>query len=255
MLPIIAGLVAIYSVLLIVYGSIYANNAIVLENFVDAATYEPCNVTYVEEVDCSSSWRGTSTTKQYYLYEAYSETCGNQTLDFNEEFVTCKKGTSHRKDEGAANCYIVDCDEFVFGSTENYIKTWRDKGIIMLVFGLLPCELPVLVGILYLIAGFCALCKHCYQKVRDWCQRQCPCKKKTEGNSTTPTDPQNTTCESNEEEAGLAFAYTEELAEIMNMGFSTDMGEIKRLLNEHNGDQQHVVQELVATQASVDQTS
>lgn len=42
-----------------------------------------------------------------------------------------------------------------------------------------------------------------------------------------------------------AFEYTEELVAIMNMGFS-DMGQIKRLLNEHHGNTQNVVQELVA---------
>lgn len=102
------------------------------------------------------------------------------------------------------------------------------------------------------LLSFAHSVKKCYQKVRDWCQRMCPCKK-TGGNSTTPTDPQNTKCESNEEEAGQAFAYKEELAEIMNMGISTDMGVIKRLLNEHNGDQQHVVQELVAMQWTRDE--
>ena len=44
-----------------------------------------------------------------------------------------------------------------------------------------------------------------------------------------------------------AFEYTEEMVAIMNMGFS-DMGEIKRLLNEHHGNQQNVVQELVSAQ-------
>lgn len=45
----------------------------------------------------------------------------------------------------------------------------------------------------------------------------------------------------------VAFEYTEELVSILNMGFS-DMGEIKRLLTEHNGNKQHVVQELVSVQ-------
>ena len=44
-----------------------------------------------------------------------------------------------------------------------------------------------------------------------------------------------------------AYQYTEELVSIMNMGFS-DMGEIKRLLDEHNGNKQNVVQELVSVQ-------
>jgi hypothetical protein len=44
-----------------------------------------------------------------------------------------------------------------------------------------------------------------------------------------------------------AFEYTEEMVAIMQMGFS-DMGEIKRLLNEHKGNKQNVVQELVAVQ-------
>jgi len=42
-----------------------------------------------------------------------------------------------------------------------------------------------------------------------------------------------------------AFEYTEELVAIMNMGFS-DLGQIKRLLNEHGGNKQNVVQELVS---------
>lgn len=44
-----------------------------------------------------------------------------------------------------------------------------------------------------------------------------------------------------------AFEYTEEMVAIMQMGFS-DMGEIKRLLNEHKGNKQNVVQELVSVQ-------
>jgi len=171
------GLAACYSVILIIFGSVYVDKAIRLDDFVEEATYEPCNVTYVEKVDCSSTVRATTTTKQYYVYEAYSESCGDQILDYNEDFKICKKGTSHRKDVGEHNCYVVDCDEFVFGSTEKYIKKWQDGGIVMLVFGLLPCELPVLAGILCLIYLFFALCVHCYQKVRDWCQRKCPCNK------------------------------------------------------------------------------
>lgn len=45
----------------------------------------------------------------------------------------------------------------------------------------------------------------------------------------------------------MAFEYTEELVSIMDMGFP-DIGEIKRLLNEHNGNKQNVVQELVSVQ-------
>jgi len=45
----------------------------------------------------------------------------------------------------------------------------------------------------------------------------------------------------------VSFEYTDELVAIMNMGFS-DMGEIKRLLNEHKGNKQNVVQELVSVQ-------
>jgi len=41
------------------------------------------------------------------------------------------------------------------------------------------------------------------------------------------------------------FEYTEELVAVMNMGFS-DMEEIKRLLEEHGGNKQTVVQELVS---------
>jgi len=59
-----------------------------------------------------------------------------------------------------------------------------------------------------------------------------------------PSAPVN---ESYEKEEMVAFEYTDELVAIMNMGFS-DMGEIKRLLNEHNGNKQNVVQELVAVQ-------
>merc|ERR1719479_722570 len=50
-----------------------------------------------------------------------------------------------------------------------------------------------------------------------------------------------------EEEMEEVFEYTEEMVAIMNMGFS-DMAEIKRLLKEHNGNKQNVVQELVAVQ-------
>merc|ERR1719189_2338639 len=50
-----------------------------------------------------------------------------------------------------------------------------------------------------------------------------------------------------EEEMEEVFEYTEEMVSIMNMGFS-DMAEIKRLLMEHNGNKQNVVQELVAVQ-------
>lgn len=42
------------------------------------------------------------------------------------------------------------------------------------------------------------------------------------------------------------FEYTEELAAILNMGF-TQIQKIKKLLNEHKGNKQRVVQELVAT--------
>jgi len=60
-----------------------------------------------------------------------------------------------------------------------------------------------------------------------------------------PSAPVN---EPNEvEEEVVVFEYTDELVAIMNMGFS-DLGEIKRLLNEHNGDKQNVVQELVSVQ-------
>jgi len=45
----------------------------------------------------------------------------------------------------------------------------------------------------------------------------------------------------------MAFEYTEELVSIMDMGFP-DIGEIKRLLNEHNGNKQNVVQELISVQ-------
>lgn len=51
----------------------------------------------------------------------------------------------------------------------------------------------------------------------------------------------------NEPNEGDAFEYTDELVSIMNMGFS-DMEEIKRLLDEHNGNKQNVVQELVSVQ-------
>merc|ERR1712228_468214 len=50
-----------------------------------------------------------------------------------------------------------------------------------------------------------------------------------------------------EEEMEEVFEYTEEMVAIMNMGFS-DMAEIKRLLKEHHGNKQNVVQELVAVQ-------
>merc|ERR1719361_2914015 len=50
-----------------------------------------------------------------------------------------------------------------------------------------------------------------------------------------------------DEEMEEVFEYTEEMVAIMNMGFS-DMAEIKRLLKEHNGNKQNVVQELVAVQ-------
>eukprot|EP01084_Bolivina_argentea_P149235 260719_1 len=43
------------------------------------------------------------------------------------------------------------------------------------------------------------------------------------------------------------FMYTEELVQIMNMGFK-NMNEIKKLLNEHKGDKQLVVQQLVSKQ-------
>jgi len=52
---------------------------------------------------------------------------------------------------------------------------------------------------------------------------------------------------SSEMDESAAYQYTEELVSIMNMGFS-DMGEIKRLLDEHNGNKQNVVQELVSVQ-------
>merc|ERR1712130_960170 len=41
------------------------------------------------------------------------------------------------------------------------------------------------------------------------------------------------------------FEYTEELVAILNMGF-TQIQKIKKLLNEHKGNKQRVVQELVA---------
>merc|ERR1719229_1519645 len=50
-----------------------------------------------------------------------------------------------------------------------------------------------------------------------------------------------------EEEMEEEFEYTEEMVSIMNMGFS-DMAEIKKLLKEHHGNKQNVVQELVAVQ-------
>merc|ERR1719273_2851816 len=50
-----------------------------------------------------------------------------------------------------------------------------------------------------------------------------------------------------DDEMEEVFEYTEEMVAIMNMGFS-DMAEIKRLLKEHNGNKQNVVQELVAVQ-------
>ena len=48
----------------------------------------------------------------------------------------------------------------------------------------------------------------------------------------------------NDEQMEAEFEYTEELVAIMNMGF-TDIPKIKQLLNEHNGNKQNVVQELV----------
>jgi hypothetical protein len=42
------------------------------------------------------------------------------------------------------------------------------------------------------------------------------------------------------------FEYTDELVAIMNMGFG-DMANIKRLLTEHQGNKENVIQELVLT--------
>ena len=42
------------------------------------------------------------------------------------------------------------------------------------------------------------------------------------------------------------FQYTEELATIMSMGFD-DIPRIKSLLNEHHGNKQNVVQQLILT--------
>jgi len=125
-------------------GIYYVNLVSNLDDWVEMSTFETCNVTYVEEVDCSYYGEHGKVKRQYYLYEALSERCGNQTLYFNEDFVynfvTCKKGTSHRKDEGQHNCYVDDgCDEFIFKSTASYSGWFLFGGIMSIVVSCFLC--------------------------------------------------------------------------------------------------------------------
>ena len=135
-------------------GIFYLNRASNLEEYLDAATFESCTITDIEEVSCtSSSSRGAGTAKRYYIYYGISEKCGNQTLEGNLDFMRqCSSGTSHREDEGQYDCYVAECDEetFVLESTAEKVGKWESAGIIFIVLSSLCCICPLL-ALLYMV--------------------------------------------------------------------------------------------------------
>lgn len=130
-------------VVLLVLGIHFVDKAADVDKFVNTATFEDCYVTSVEEVDCDNAVS--------YLYEAFSEKCGDQTLEFNTDFKTCKSGDDHRYDVGQHKCYVDDdCNEFIWESTASKSGGWMALGISLLVLGSCGCIITGGVAVFYL---------------------------------------------------------------------------------------------------------
>ena len=122
------------------------NRANKLEAYLDAATFQVCYITDIEEISCGGGGTRGGGSGHYYIYYATAEKCGNQMLEGDLDFMKdCGRGDSHREDEGQHFCYVADCDEksFVLHSTTEKLEKWESAGIALIVLGSLCFLGPV----------------------------------------------------------------------------------------------------------------